>query len=238
MRYKNLLKLVLPIVLFSVSIQCDKNSSEPKETIGNIQGTVKNAAVGEASQVHPAYLFYEDSLLTTTDESGNYTIKSFQEGTYSITCSAVNFSDTTIQVKVVGGKTVTQNFNLTPDASIGRIYGEFQDNSLFTDSLKTNPDLATWDAKKIMDEATGATLCTKILQQEIPDLKVFLGDSLLGTDDGWGQFWFKVQAGTYCFKGSCEGYKSDSVVVKILPDTKHYITFNMNRLAPAKLVSK
>ncbi len=223
---KLFLILLLGISVVLIIMNCDDNPTEPEQTYGTITGTVKNL---NSATIHPAYIFFEDSLLATTDTNGNYSISSIDEGAYQLTCSALNYGDLTEQVTVLGGKTVTHDFNLTPNSAPGKVYGEFQDVTLYKQSLQTNPSLAQWDAKKIFDDITGATLQAKTLQYEVPDRKVLLGDSLLEIADVWGQYWFRIQCGTYPIKASCEGYHDTTQVIKVLPDQNIYVNFFLRR---------
>ena len=238
MRIKNIiLMLILQIFFVSFFIKCD-NVTEPKEIRGTITGTVKKILSGDGSIIHPAYIFLEDSLIATTSESGEYTISSIEQGSYFLICSSLGYSDTTTLVQVVGGKTITHDFYLTPDSSTGRIYGEFQDATLFNQNIQTNPALVDWDAKQIFNDITGATIQAKTLQYDVPDRKVFLGDSLLAISDGWGQYWFQIQCGTYPIRGCCEGYYDTTQVIKILADTRSYVNFFLYRKAAALLTLK
>ena len=110
-------------MLLVIFIKCD-NATEPKESKGSISGTVNNLMLGDVATVHPAYIFLEDSLIATTDELGKYSITLIEKGSYFLTCSALNYRDTTEQVHVIAGKTETHDFYLTPDFSsyIPRIY--------------------------------------------------------------------------------------------------------------------
>jgi hypothetical protein len=228
-----MVKKILSVwILILCGMSCIRNSAiGPKETRGTVQGTVKSAGI---AFIHPAYLFCRDSLLATTDEQGKYTIASMNEGPAALTCSALNYRDTTVQVQVKGGQTIAADFMLTPDSTIGKVYGEFQDWNLFNDSLITNPSLANWDAKRIFDAATGATIQYKTLGYEVGERRVYLGDSLLAVSDAWGQFWFKIPCGTRPIKGSCEGYYDAAQVVKVLPNTHHYVNFFLIRINPDK----
>ena len=224
----NIFKAVMVLVVFAVfsQLNCTKKS---KETEGDIKGFVKELEQNSEAIIYPAYIIYEDTLLATTNESGEYLISSLEEGTYTLICSALNFRDTIEQVKVVGGETVTHNFSLQSDSTTGIVVGEFQDMLIFNDSLETNPGLAVWDDKQIFDAATGATIQMKWLNYYVGDREVYLGDDLLGVSDAFGQYGFYVQCGTYCFKGSCEGYISKTHIATILPDTKIYLNFFLER---------
>jgi hypothetical protein len=224
----NIFKAVIVLILFAVfsQLNCTKES---KETEGDIRGVVKELEQDSEAIIHPAYIIFEDTLLGTTNESGEYLISSLKEGTYTLICSALNFRDTIEEVKVVGGGTVTHNFSLQPDNTTGIVIGEFQDLLIFNDSLGTNPGLAELDAKQIFDAATGATIQMKWLNYQVGDREVFLGDDLLDISDAWGQYGFYIQCGTYCFTGKCEGYKSKTHIATILPDTKIYLNFFLER---------
>jgi hypothetical protein len=238
MRIKNIfLMLILQILFISFFMKCD-NATEPKEIRGTVTGTVKKILSGDGSIIHQAYIFLEDSLVATTNESGEYTISSIEQGSYFLICSSLGYRDTTTQVQVVGGKTVTHDFYLIPDSSTGKIYGEFQDMTLFNNNLETNPSLVDWDAKQIFSDITGATIQAKTLMYDVPERKVLLGDSLLAITDSFGQYWVEIQCGTYCLKGCCEGYKDATQVIKVLPDTRVYVNFFLYREAAAKLASK
>jgi hypothetical protein len=230
---KTLFRILLVNVIFLI-FAC-QHSTEPGKTV-NLSGTVYPVQT-DAPAIHPAYLFRGDSLMAVTDKAGHYNIASIESGTHVFICSALGYSDTTVQV-TVGRDDSVHDFQLTPDQSKGRVYGEFQDQFLWDLVLSDDPDKGGWNSKEVRDGMTGATLCAKILQvypEDLPDRMVFIGDSLLAYDDGWGQFWFEIQCGTYPLTGVCEGYRSDTRTVKIVPYTppeseKSYVIFFMNRL--------
>jgi hypothetical protein len=134
-----------------------------------------------------------------------------------------------VQVSILGGRTTVQDFVLIPDSSVVKVYGEFQDLDLFNQRVSENPQLATWDSKQIVDGTTGATLQNKTLQVEVPDRIVSLGDSVVALSDGFGQFWFRIPCGAHRLKGSCEGYRSVTRVVKVRSDRTPYVTFLLPR---------
>jgi hypothetical protein len=225
----------LYLLLFFIS--CDR-STGPKDTLGSITGTVMNGQAAGMPAIHPAYIFSGDTLLATTDEYGKFSISEIQENIYNFTCSALYFRDTTEQIHISGGKTVTHDFYLIPDSTTGLVYGEFQDLNLFNDSLVTHPGMADWDAEQIWQGVTGATLQTKTLHYNIPDRNVYLGDSLLARTDGFAQYAFRLQCGTYQIKGTCEGYYDATEVVKITPDHHSYVNFFLIRVPTPKFISK
>jgi len=217
--------ILIASVCFS-QLNCTKESNE---TEGSITGVVTIRDQGSEAIIHPAYIFHHDTLLTTTNELGEYFISSLNEGKYSLICSALNFRDSVQQVKVVGGETVTCNFSLQPDNSMGKLVGEFQDLTVFNDSLISNPELAEWDEQQIYNAATGATIQVKWFPDFMGTRVVYLGDDSIGFSDAFGQYAFVIQSGTYSFTGTCDGYKSKTHVVTILPDTKTYLNFLLER---------
>jgi len=227
---KNYIAVLFVCCIVFVSLNCH-TSQEPLETKGIITGSVNSAGPGELKPVFPAYIFCGDSLLVSTDEFGNFTIASLQQGTCTLTCSALNYRDTIRNVQVTGGKTTVHNFILQPDSLTGRVYGEFQDMTLFTDSLQTNPSLKDWDAVQIFDDVTGATLQAKTLRYEVPNRYIFLSDSLVALSDGFAQYWFEIQQGTYLLRGACERYLDAEKVVTVLPGKKQYVNFYLHREA-------
>jgi hypothetical protein len=227
---KTLFRILLVNVIFLI-FAC-QHSTEPGKTV-NLSGTVYPVQT-DAPAIHPAYLFRGDSLMAVTDETGHYIIASIESGTHVFICSALGYSDTTVQV-TVGEENTVHHFYLTPDESTGRVYAEFQDQTLWHDALVDHPELDTWSNMELFEGTTGATLQTKWLQVELPDRILFLGDSLLAYSDGFGQCWACLQCGTYPITGVCEGYRGDTRTVKIVPYTppeseKSYVIFFMNRL--------
>ncbi len=224
---KYILPLLLVIGIIFAYLSCD-NTTEPKETHGTITGSVQDISHNGTS-VHPAYLFLNDSLLTTTDENGEFTISELEEGSYQIVCSALNFLDTTEQISVKAGKTTSHTFYLTPNLVSGRVFGEFEDMTLYNEVLAADTSKLGWSDLEVYQAGTGATLQSKTLGYEVPDRKVWLGDSLLALADNWGQYSFKIQYGTYPITATCEGYNSIDTVITVIPDEHLYINFFMRR---------
>jgi len=227
----NMKKYIFPLLLvlgiIFAFLNCD-NTTEPKETHGTITGSVQDISQNN-SPVYPAYLFWNDSLLTTTAEDGEFTIPELEPGNYQIICSALNYRDTTEQITVKTGKTTTHTFYLTPSLVSGRVWGEFEDMTLYNEILAADPSIAAWSEQEVYQGGTGATLQSKTLGYEVPDRKVWLGDSLLAKADNWGQYSFKLQYGTYPITATCEGYISIDTVITVIPDERIYINFFMYR---------
>ena len=221
----------IPITAVFLILAC-QHSTEPGKTVA-LSGSVY-ALDNNAHAIVPAYLFLGDSLTAVTAEGGSYSIPAIESGTYSFVCSALGYRDTTVQV-TVDIQNSEQDFYLTPDQSTGRVYVEFQDQTLWTEAVPAHPELDSWSSMELFEGVTGATLQTKWLHIELPDRILFLGDSLLAYSDGFGQCWASLQCGTYPLTGVCEGYRSDTRIVKIVPYTppeneKSYVIFFMNRL--------
>jgi hypothetical protein len=226
-----MIKKILFLLFFSLVLWtgCRRQTTEPvpppPPSQGSLQGTVKSGA----QIVHPSYIFWEDSLIAEPDQDGAYRIDSLAAGTIQLTCSALFFADTTVQVIIQEGDTATLDFNLRPDTTTGFLLGEFQDDSLFQQRLLEDPSLAEWSAQQICDAATGATIQYKTLRPFVPNSFVFLGDSLLVMADAWGQFGIRIQCGTYPFTGICNDYQSVTGVARIVPDGRTYLNFFLPR---------
>jgi hypothetical protein len=225
-------------VLLLIWMGCH-HSTELIWTEGNVQGTVRRLLPGGGtSGVHPAFIFWGDSLLTTTDPQGSYRINDLKIGRYDLLGSALYCGDTTLTVQVQGDQTVTLDFNLRSDSTTGLVVGEFQDAFLFQQRLSEDTTLANWSEQQIYDAATGATLQSKTLKYLVPDRFVLLEDSAMAKADVWGQYGFFIPSGTYPLVGSCEGYRSVMHVVKVLPDSRVYLNFILHREVSAKYASK
>jgi hypothetical protein len=213
--------LLIAFVLVLISISCDKESQG--ETI--LTGTVENMVDGEA--IFPAFLIFGDELLATTQKDGVYEIKSLEPGSYTLVCSAIDYGDKTIQVEVSEGETVSIDFQMSPDDRKGRVYGEFHNNALFLDQLTANPEKATWSGKELFDGVSGATIETSF---DMPSSTVLVGDSLYAYADGYGQFWFDIQSGTYPVTGTSSGYNDTMLILRIEPDTEVYANYMLSGL--------
>jgi hypothetical protein len=223
---------LIPAAAVFLVLAC-QHATEPGKSRVTLSGTVYPAQPGSPA-IQSAYLFMGDSLMAVTDETGHYHIASIESGSHDFICSALGYSDATVEV-TVGRENTLHDFYLTPDESTGRVYAEFQDQTLWLDALADHPELDTWNDRELFEGTTGATLQTKWLQIELPDRILFLGDSLLAYSDGFGQCWAKLQCGTYPLTGVCEGYRSVTRTVHIVPyappeSEKSYVIFFMNRL--------
>jgi len=222
MRLKGILAGLL-IICFGFG--CDQTTEVKKP--GSVEGMVRSSRNGN-TEIFPAYIFNGDSLMAQTDESGYYRIPSLPPGSLQLTCSALFYSNSVQTIEVQEEQTATLNFELESDSTMGRVYGEFQDKTLW---LEHEEELKNWTEKEIFDGGTYATLQTKWLGYEVPDRMVHLGDLLVAYADGFGQYWTRIQCGTYPLTGSCEGYESVTHTVTISPDEPVYLNFILPRSA-------
>jgi hypothetical protein len=217
-----------------ILLTCQNSTEPPPPPVTLLQGSVYSVETGNIITNHPTYIFWNDSLITTTDVNGNYSISDIIEGTYNLLCSSINYRDTIEQVQVIDGETTNHNFYLTTDSSIGLILGEFQDVTLFNQAVIDSPEILTWTAQEIYEEVTGATLQAKFLGYDVPDRIVYLDGDDLSTSDGYGQYLLFLQTGTYSFRGTCEGYYQEvTKTFKVLPGT-NYLNFFLPRVLITK----
>lgn len=220
--------LLIPIILAAICIlnSC-KEKDKPDTTSGQLLITIKEQQ--NSNSGIRAYLFLNDSLYGKTDVQGTYENNSIKTGSYTLTCSAINFRDTSLNIKIVGGEATKLNFYLLSDTSVGTVYGEFQDLAIFKQKSANKPQMLTWDEHEIYDGVTGATIYKIGYPDPIPPRNVILGDSILAVSDGFGQYWFTIQSGTYPVTGACYGYSDTSGIIKILPGSKNYFNFFLRK---------
>lgn len=200
----------------------DKHEPEPA-----LQITIKEQQ--NSNSGIRAYLFLNDSLYGKTDVHGTYENNSIKPGKYTLTCSAINFRDTSLIITIVAGEPTKLHFYLLPDTSVGTVYGEFQDLKLFNQKAANKPKMKTWDEHEIYDGVTGATMYIITRPDPFPPRTVSLDDSIIAVSDGFAQYWFKIQSGTYLITGACNGYTDTTRLIKILPGSKNYINFFLTK---------
>jgi hypothetical protein len=200
---------------------------KPEPVTGQLQITIKEQQ-NSNSEIR-AYLFLNDSLYGKTDVQGTYENNFIKTGKYTLTCSAINFRDTSLIISIVAGKSTKLHFNLLPDTSVGTVYGEFQDLLIFNQKATNKPKILTWDEHEIYDGVTGATMYKIAYPDPFPPRTVSLDDSIIAVSDGFAQYWFTIQSGTYLITGACNGYNDSTRIIKILPGSKNYINFFLRK---------
>ncbi len=215
--------LLLSALTFAF-VACD-NPTESKNTKGSIHGVLRNSLTNMAVG-RPAWVFDGNKLLASADATGAFRIASLEPGTYTLTGAALNHRDTVLTIQVGKGSDVLLDFTLSPDVTEKRAIGEFHHAVIWRDSLTVNPGKALWDAKQIYDEATGATIQQKEPLFDWNEKQVFVGDSLLDTDD-WGQYSFRLKANTIPLRAHCPGYRDTVIVAKMSPVTRIIVNFFM-----------
>ena len=217
---------VLLIACITLLSDC-KNNHESEQGNGYFMVTVKQ--YNNPNLGLKAYIFLKDSLYGITDARGIYENDSIPSGRYLLTCSAINFRDTTLNIVINEGKSTKLNLSLLSDSSIGTVYGEFQDLIIFNQKSIDKPELKTWNEEQVYDAVTGATIYKINRPDIIPPRTVSLGDSIIAVSDGFGQYWFQIQSGTYQVIGACDGYLSSSRVIKVLPGSNNYVNFFLKK---------
>jgi hypothetical protein len=225
LKTKLLLKDIVVVLIFLL-IGC-KDKEEPLPTHGYLNVTVKS--LSDNKPVGKSYIFLNDSLYGKTNESGVYLNDSVKPGNYTLTCSAINLRDTSLTITINVGVKTRLSFLLTVDSTLGMVLGEFQDLTVFRQKAITKPQIIKWDEKQVHDGVTGATIYKITYPDPIPPRTVSLDDSTLAVSDGFGQYWFKIQSGTYLIKGACNGYSDASRLIKVLPGSKNYFNFYLEK---------
>ncbi len=216
-------RIGLILLIFIAFISCDDPTSSEKFD-GVFSGEIISSTTGEA--IYPVYIFEEDSLLKIVVESNNYSIE-LEKGEHNILFSAIGYQDTIISINIDGR--TTKEIVLTENSETGRVYGEFQDLLQLQQKIAENIDIANWTEKEIMDGVTGATILEDNSTTDFQQAQLFIADSLIKYADVYGQYWIKIQCGTYPLAGISEGYYSETIIVKVLPDTRVYKNFYLTK---------
>jgi len=197
-------------------------SEKIESTETGIKGTVKDIA--QDALIYPAYIIHGQELLATTDEDGYFEITSLEEGIYTLVCSALNYSDQSLQLAVEEGAIVSQDFLLTSDEQTGTVYGELHDQVLYDEQLISDPGMADWTGKELFDGVSGATIQKKSFP-DLPPGDIYIGDSLFFSTDDYGQYWSDIQHGTYPIRVSLSGYRDSMQILRIVPDSSAFANF-------------
>jgi hypothetical protein len=226
MMKKELMITSMLLAAITFSMGC-KDKHEPETGAGLIQITI-NERLNSNSGIR-AYLFLNDSLYGKTDVQGNYENNSIKAGKYTLTCSAINFRDTSLRITIFSGVVTKLHFALLPDSSFGTVVGEFQDLQLFNQKLVDKPQMNTWNDSNICDGHTGATMYSIAYPDPFPPRTVKLDDSVIAVSDAFAQYLFTIQSGTYLVTGTCDGYNDTTRIIKVLPGSKNYINFFLRK---------
>lgn len=215
---RHLFFICVVAIVFS---SCSKNDPQFGKTmlVGKVTDEQKN------NTISPAFIFSGGELLAVVAETGKFQINSFEMGKHSVTCSAIGYADQTKNVEINDGHVTTVEFNLTADNANGKIYGEFHDLTLYQEQLLVNPAIGTWNSEELFDGVSGATMQRMTILHEESEIQVAIGDSIVAFSDGYGQYWFELQCGTYELAGSCIGYKSSKQTVQIKKDEVRCVNF-------------
>jgi hypothetical protein len=212
--------LYLILFLFSI-ISCDDKIEQ--SSVGIYSGKITSVS---RLPIYPFYIIEGDSLLSIENENNQFSIE-LEEGEHKIVFSAIGYSDTIISIQISGN--IYGDIQLKENKETGRIYGEFQDLKLFQQKATENNELAKWSDKQIMDGVTGATIMENNNSTNFEQAQVFIGDSMLGYADVYGQYWFEIQCGTYPLTGKSAGFLSETKVIKVAPRAKVDLNFFLQK---------
>ena len=207
--------LLLLFALFSC-----KETEMPEFSEGIFSGEIRSS---EGEAIYPVYIFESDSLIAILRDNNQFNLQ-LTKGEHEILFSAIAYKDKTILLDFE--EDISLEIVLDKSTETGKIYGEFQDSLLFQQNILENSELANWNEQEVLDGVTGAT----ILEDNYKDFEhaeLFLGDSLLGYGDVYGQYWVQLQSGTYPITVESAGFKSQTRIIKVLSETKVYSNFYM-----------
>jgi len=164
----------------------------------------------------------DDVYIGILENSNNFAFE-LNPGEYEFIFSAIGYLDEVVTVTISGN--YREEIVLTENSEIGRVYGEFQDSVKLEKKILENIEIANWDEKEIYDGVTGATILEDNSSIDFQQAKLFIGDSLVGYADVYGQYWLKIQSGTYPLTGKSEGFLDKTEKIKIMPDSRIYENF-------------
>lgn len=147
-------------------------------------------------------------------------------GEHELIFSAICYLDEIAMVNITGN--TSKVITLTENSEAGRVYGEFQNILALEQKIEENNDIANWNEEQIYDGVTGATILEDNSSTEFQHAELFIGNSLTDYGDVYGQYWIKIQYGTYPITGKSEGYASKTQIVKILPDSRIYKNYYLS----------
>jgi hypothetical protein len=125
-------------------------------TVGNLQGTVTDAATTAPVAGAAVTTSGAGSHATSTDGSGHYAFTGIATGTYSVTVSAPGYSSgTATGVAVTSGGTATQNFALTASPPSGCLVDTTQSD--FQAGTATGLDVTSSPGNVVLAIGSGGT---------------------------------------------------------------------------------
>ena len=197
-------RLIFILLVLAAFISCeDPTSSE--NVRGIFKGEIKSSITG--MPIYPVYIFEGDSLLSIVDQNNHYSIE-LDNREHEIIFSAIGYLDAVVSVSINGN--TSKEIELTENSETGRIYGEFQDLFLLQQKKSENNDLENWTEKQILDGVTGATIQEDNSNIDFHQAQLFISDSLMKYADVYGQYWIKIQCGSYPLTGRSEGFFSET----------------------------
>ena len=216
---KNNIRLVFISLLLAFVLSCE-DSTAPIDSGGIFSGTIVSASTSEP--ITPSYIFMDDVYIGMIENNNSFSFE-LNPGDYEFIFSAIGYLDEIVSVTISGN--YTEEIVLTENSEIGRVYGEFQDTLKLEQKILDNNDIATWDEEEIYDGVTGATILEDNSSTDFQQAKLFIGDSLVGYADVYGQYWIKIQNGTYPLTGKAEGFSNKTITIKTKSDSKVYENF-------------
>lgn len=102
------------------------NFSMIRTNTGTLSGSVTDASSGESLA---GASVTAGTFITTSDSSGNYSLKGIEEGTYILAVSAAGYFNFSTSVSVTSGDTTTVNASLSKIPVNGNITGKVSDSS-------------------------------------------------------------------------------------------------------------
>lgn len=114
-------------------------------------------------------------------------------------------------------------------AKMGQVYGEFEDAQLFASALKKKPAMKSWSDEKLFDALSGATIQVKTLGPGTARGEIWQGSTRIAVADGWGQFWFALEPGTWKLVARCEGYEDQPFEIRLEAGSSQYRNVYLDR---------
>lgn len=197
------------------------------ELIENSDGIFSGNITSNAGEpIYPVYILEGDSLLGIVNEDNSFIIQ-LNYGHHEITFSAFGYSDK------ITFATIDGNYNseiiLEKNNETGRIYGELQDLIKYQEKIAQNNGSVKWTEQEIFDGVTSATILEDNSNTNFKQAQIFIGDSLLTYADIYGQYWIKLQCGTYPLTGKSTGFSTETKAIKVIPNSKVYLNFFLNK---------